>query len=772
MPNVIKNKTLQNSAFKSAKICEKYIMFFRILNVFVLVLFVLSSKAQVSGKIVEVSKKRDTTVVPGVILVWNKTSIATTTDGDGNFNLNVSPETNKLIMTAVGYKIDTIIVKDTTKFLLLILKAGVELQEVQIVYYSSGTEVSYLNPIKMEVLSDRSLMKAACCNLSESFETNPSIDVNFADAVSGTKQIQMLGLSGQYAQITKENMPYLRGLAGAYGLTFIPGTWIQSIQLSKGAGSVINGYESFTGQINTELQNPEKSDKPHFNVYGNQNGRNEYNLNLKHSFNESFSAGILSHVSFNPILEDVNKDGFLDIPTGKQYNFMNKYEISTSKGFEAQFGGGYLKDERLGGQAKQFVPNYNDTTKLYSLGINNEKWELYSKTGFIFKKKPATSMGLQLSYLNHQQNNFYGNNIYFGLQKTFYANYIYQSIINTTSNTYKLGASFLNDDVNERFILYKYNRFEQVGGAFFEFAHNIAEKFNFVGGLRADYHNYYGLFFTPRLHMRYAPNPNTVFRISGGRALRTANIFADNMNLMASSRQWLVQSSDLKMPYGLNPETGWNYGLNFTQKFKINYRDAYITIDVYRTDFTSQVVIDMDKNTQELNIYNLNGPSFSNTAQFEFNFELRKRFFIKAAYRYVDTKVNYEQGLLQKPFVSMHRAFINLSYETKGGHWQFDFTTQYNGEKRLPNTNSNPSDYQRQNYSPGYFNQLGQITYLTKISKADFHIYLGVENLLDYKQTNPIVASDAPFSKYFDASMVWGSIYGRMVYIGLRLKIK
>ena len=241
----------------------------RYLLAFIGIVNILCIKAQVKGKVVEVSQKNDTTVVPGVILVWNKTSIATTTDKNGDFKLKSSSETDRLIINAIGYKSDTIIVSDQSKLLLLVLKSGVDLQEIQIVYYSTGTEISYLNPIKTEILNERSLMKAACCNLSESFETNPSIDVNFADAVSGTKQIQMLGLSGQYAQITKENMPYMRGLAGNYGLTFIPGTWIQSIQLSKGAGSVVNGYESFTGQINTELQNPEHSDKVNFNAYTN-----------------------------------------------------------------------------------------------------------------------------------------------------------------------------------------------------------------------------------------------------------------------------------------------------------------------------------------------------------------------------------------------------------------------------------------------------------------------------------------------------------------------
>ncbi len=344
--------------------------------------------AQIQGKIVEISKKSDTTVVPGVVIVWDKTAIAGTTDENGNFTIPSSTETNKLLIKAVGYENQTVTVTDTSKFLLLVLKNGVDLNEVEVLYFTSGTEISYLNPIKMEVLNERSLMKAACCNLSESFETNPSIDVNFADAVSGTKQIQMLGLSGQYAQITKENMPYLRGLANNYGLTFVPGTWIQSIQLSKGAGSVINGYESFTGQINTELQSPEGSDKLNFNTYVNENARNEYNLNLSHRLNPKLSVGLLSHLSYNPLVQDLNKDGFADIPIGKQYNFMNKYAYNSGKGFEAQFGAGYLKDERDGGQFKGLLKNYNDTVPLYKIGIDNEKWEVYSKTGYVFKKNP------------------------------------------------------------------------------------------------------------------------------------------------------------------------------------------------------------------------------------------------------------------------------------------------------------------------------------------------------------------------------------------------
>ncbi len=731
-----------------------------------------SNYAQLRGKVTEPGRlKGEWVPVPGVLVFWKGTNIASNTDGSGFFSIPFSDSSRKLVISSIAYKGDTILVSDTTKFISIRLKSGIDLNEVEVVYETTGTEFSYLNPIKIETMGERYLAKAACCNLSESFETNPSVDVNFSDAVSGAKQIQMLGLSGKYAQITKENMPYLRGLANTYGLSFIPGTWIQSIQLSKGAGSVINGYESFTGQINTELHSPENSERLNFNAYLNQNARNEYNLNLKHKFNDDFAMGLLNHVSFNPMPEDLNSDGFMDIPTGRQYNFMNKYSYENEKGAEFQFGGGYLQDEREGGQSHHIMKEFPHDS-MYKVSLYNRKWELYSKTGYVFRKKPGTSLGLQLSYLNHEQNNRYGFTRYNGNQETFYANFIFQGILGTTAHTYRLGSSFLHDFVHEQFQHMAFERSERATGVFTEYAYNKSDKFNLVAGLRADYHNYYGLFFTPRLHMRYGfNNSKSVIRFSGGRALKTANILAENMNLMVSSRQWNLMTSNLDFPYGLNPEIGWNVGFNFMQKFNLNYREAYFTVDVYRTWFSSQVITDMET-PGEVWIYNLNGKSFSNTLQAEFGWEIRKRLHIKTAYRYVESKSQFRKGLLQIPYVPIHRAFANLMYETKNKHWQFDATLQYNGERRLPSTESNPAEYRRPDRAPAFYQVLGQISYVTKLRNADFSAYLGVENALNYKQQNPIIAVNSPYSRYFDASMIWGPIYGRMLYAGIRYKLK
>ncbi|MBK9283651.1 MAG: TonB-dependent receptor plug domain-containing protein [Sphingobacteriaceae bacterium] len=729
-------------------------------------LFCQTDSKLLKGRVTEFSKAQHTGL-PSAIVKSLHSKTSAISDIDGYFSIQIKEGFDTLVTYLTSFKNDTSLVFPSDTQVEIILNNAVNLKEVEVKYIGSGTEIAMLNTLKLETLGERSLMKAACCNLSESFETNPSVDVNFADAISGSKQIQMLGLAGQYAQITKENLPYMRGLSNSYGLTFIPGTWIESIQLGKGAGSVINGYESFTGQINTELKQPIEEEIVHFNAYANENARNEYNLNLASQIVPSFSTILLSHVSYNPLAEDKNQDKFMDIPTGRQYNFTNKYALNTSKGFEWQFGGSFLDDERVGGQVKAI----NDSTPKYKLGISNYKWDAYSKSGYVFRK-PATSMGLQLNYTSHDVRSNYGFRKYDATQKTAYANLIFESYILNTNYKYKLGASYVNDFFDEQFSQLKFKREEKTAGVFGEFVYDYNKKFNVIVGNRMDYNNYYGLFFTPRVHARFAFSENSVARISAGRALRTANIFADNVNFMATSRNWIVEMKDSTLPFGLNPERAWNYGINFTQKFKLNYKEAYVTIDLYRTEFTSQVIIDADENPQALYIYNLDGYSFSNTAQIEFGWEIRKRLFVKTAYRYVDNQQKYKTEMRQKYLVARDRAFINFSYETKNEHWMFDATAQYNGSKRLPFTDQNPPEYQLASNSPEFYNVLGQITYLHKFNNSEFNAYLGVENALDFKQLQPIVASAAPYSKYFDAAMTWGPIYGRMLYIGIRFKIK
>lgn len=721
--------------------------------------------AQVKGTVVE---QRSREVLTGAILKLKASLQVETSDANGRFFFSTLAFPDTLITQLTGYVSDTVVLQHADTLLRVTLKPALQLNEIEVTYKSNGSELNSLSVMKTETLNERSLMKAACCNLSESFETNPSVDVSFSDAISGAKQIQLLGLEGKYAQLTKENMPYLRGLSNTYGLLFIPGTWIRSIQLGKGAGSVVNGYESFTGQINTELQAPENTDRLFFNTYVNENARNEYNLNLGHKLNNKVSMVLLNHLSFNPLVQDLNNDGFVDIPTGRQLNLGNKYAFFSNNGVEWQLGGNILLDERQGGQIGK---RRTDTNALYKVNINNTKWDVFSKTGYVFKKRPGTSLGLQLNYTWHDQINTFGREMYRGLQTTTYANLIFESYIGTTLHKYKLGASYLSDNIQESYRQFQFRRIETASGIFGEYAYSAKQKWNVVAGLRADYHNYYGWFATPRLHVRYAPLEKSIFRFSAGRALRTANALMENTAAMVSSRQWLFMPSDVRLPYNLQPEIAWNMGGNFTQKFNLNFREAYITVDVYRTEFQQQLVVDLE-NPREIALYNLKGPSYSNNLQIEFNSEPRKRLFIKMAYRFVDAKVNYQEGLLEKPFTARHRGFLNAMYETKNEQWQFDATLQYNGSKRLPNTSENTAPYQLAKRSPDFYNVLGQITYLAPLTRVKLHFYIGVENALNFKQTSPIVAANDPFGKFFDAGLTWGPVYGRMLYAGLRWRIK
>jgi outer membrane receptor for ferrienterochelin and colicins len=636
---------------------------------------------------------------------------------------------------------------------------------------TSGRLSTYVNPLNSfgtEVMSGKELLKAACCNLSESFETNPSVDVSYNDAVTGSKQIQLLGLSGIYTQLTVENLPGPRGLATPLGLNSIPGTWIESIQLTKGIGSVANGYESIAGQINIEMKKPENSERLYANTYVDEMGRTELNLNLTQKINSKWSTGLLLHDDFLFNKADLNHDGFRDLPTGNQVNILNRWKYDNMKGFMTQFGINILNDDRTGGQVNFNPATDKFTTNHYGLGFDIQHYEGFAKIGYIFPNKKYESIGLQLTAVDHTQNDYFGLTKYDADQKTFYSNLIYQSIIGTTNNSFRTGLSFSNDHYNEQFNANNYKRTEAVPGAFFEYTYNYLTKFTMVAGIRADENSLFGWFITPRLHLRYEPVKGTTIRLSAGRGQRTANIFAENTSVFVSSRQVDIIGGTNGKAYGLNPEVAWNEGISADQQFRLFNHNASLSVDFYRNDFSNQVVVDLEDVTK-VKFYNLQGKSYSNSFQAELNITPVKDLDVRLAYRYFDVKTTYSGQLLQRPMVSPNRAFINIAYSNKG--WKFDYTVNYNDKKRIPNTQGNPVQYQLPGYSPAYILMNAQVS-KTLFKKHPMDFYVGCENITGYVQNNPIVAASQPFSQYFDASMVWAPVFGRMFYVGWRFKIK
>jgi outer membrane receptor for ferrienterochelin and colicin len=649
------------------------------------------------------------------------------------------------------------------------------LQSVQIKTNSNSTKKSYRKVTNTATMTSKELLKAACCNLAESFETNPSIDVNFSDALTGTKQIKMLGLTSPYLMITEENIPSVRGASQAYGLSFTPGTWVESIQITKGAGSVVNGYESISGQINTELLKP-VNDIPFFlNAYGSTDSRFELNTHFNKKISDKWSTSLFVHGNTRTEKMDKNDDGFMDNPLAKQINVLNRWQYTDAeKGWVSFINFRYMNDEKQTGQMDFDINRDKGATNFWGSEINTERFDISTKLGYVFPNMPYQSIGFQNAFTSHKQDSYFGLNDYQITQKSYYSNLIFNSIISNTMNKFATGLNFAYDDYNEYLAVPSlsgnYDRIDTSLGAFMEYTYDNIDDFSIVAGFRVDKHNRLGLFATPRIHMRYNPWGKAVLRASAGRGKRSANIFAENQQLFASSRVFDILNTKGRI-YGLDAEIAWNYGLSFMQGFDLFGKTSDITFDFYRTDFQNQAIVDLYASPQEALFYN--GKSFANSLQIEFNIELMMHFDLRTAYKYYDVETQYIGGSAERPLQAKHRYFANLAYAThiddKGHQWKFDFTYNWLGKQRLPNTASNPVADRLPDYSPSFSLMNAQIT---RTFSSTFEIYAGAENLGNYQQDRAILGNENPFGTNFDTSIVYAPVFGQMFYAGLRFKIK
>jgi outer membrane receptor for ferrienterochelin and colicin len=583
----------------------------------------------------------------------------------------------------------------------------------------------------------------------------------------------MLGLTSPYLMITEENIPSVRGASQAYGLSFTPGTWVESIQITKGAGSVVNGFESISGQINTELIKP-ASDIPFFlNAYGSTDSRFELNTHFNKKVSDKWATSLFVHGNARVAKNDMNDDGFLDNPLGRQLNVANRWQYSNPEtGWVTFLNARYMRDEKQTGEL-DFNPDRDKlTTNYWGSEIVTDRFDFSSKVGYVFKDMPYQSIGFQNAFSNHNQESYFGLNQYNIKQQSFYSNLIFNSIISNTMHKFSTGLNFTYDKYAEFVNLADVSRIDNSVGAFFEYTYDDTDKFSYILGGRFDYQNRLGAFFTPRLHVRYNPWEKSVFRFSAGRGKRAANIYAENQQLFASSRVFSVLDSNGKI-YGLDPEIAWNYGISFTQNFILFGKSADVTVDFYRTDFQNQAVMDVMQSPQEVLFYNLRGDSYANSLQIDFNYEIVKHFNLRTAYKYYDISTDYLSGSFQRPLQAKHRLFGNLEYEThikeKGQQWKFDFTLNWLGKQQLPFTASNAPEDRLPEYSPSFSVMNAQIT---RTFSSTFEMYIGGENIGNYRQDKAILGANDPFGTSFDTSIVYAPVFGQMYYAGLRFKIK
>ncbi|MBO0360619.1 TonB-dependent receptor [Hymenobacter sp. BT186] len=744
--------------------------------------------APVRGQVTDAAAAKP---LPGAVVRWLGTTDAATTDNAGTFALPrpARAEASRLVINALGYKADTIAVATTgTPYVRVALRAGAELGEVKV----EGRAPSYssLTPTNSQVITSRDLTKSACCNLAESFETNAAVEVSTTDAVSGAKQIQLLGLDGAYSLLTIDNLPALRGLSTPYRLNYLSGTWIESIDIIKGMGSVVNGYESIAGQVNVRLKEPDKTERLLFNAYGNDLGKFDLNLNVSAPVGKKVSTALLLHSDHLGRRVDRNKDGFMDLPLATQYNVFNKWKYLSGKGIVSEIGLGALRETREGGQTS-FRANETDAyTRNYGFTNRTDRYTGFAKTSYTWPGRPYQSLGLLLSGTHHDFTSSYSYKPapfeprrYDGTQRTAQATLLFQSVLGTTAHTYRTGLSYLYDNYQElfsngftyanetpaaRYAREHRNRLENVPGAFAEYTYQNSRNLILVGGLRLDRHNLYGWQLTPRFNLKYDATKNSVLRLAAGTGFRVANPIADNIGSLLSAREFVIAPN-------LRPEKAWNVGGSITQYFQLAGRTATFVADYYHTAFQNQMVADMYTAPSLLLIGNLEpgGRSFSRSFQAELQTEPVKGLTAKVAYKYLDVKSTYDGQLLRRPMTVPHRVFFNVGYATAFDKWRADLTVQAYGQRPLA---PHPGEMGHQHgtnemalpYSPRFALLNTQVTRAFK----RFEVYVGVENLTNYRQDNPIQSAAAPFSPNFDAAMVYGPTYGRLTYAGLRFRIE
>ena len=625
------------------------------------------------------------------------------------------------------------------------------LQEVKAVARKPGTSrlAGAVNGIAM---NKDELFKAACCNLGESFTTNPSVDVAYNDATTGARQIKLLGLSGTYVQMLTENLPNFRGAAIPYALGYVPGPWMKGIQVSKGSASVKNGYESITGQINVDYLQPEDEQQVEVNLFGDTKSRIEANADANVHLSDKWATEILLHHENILKNHDDNGDGFYDMPGREQYNVQNRW-VYKGKSYIFHGGLGALKEIRSSGQDGEHV----HSDDIYRIKLHTNRYEGYMKHAFILDHEHGTNIAFMSSASMHQLDARYGNKFYDLNEKNLYGSLMFETNFSTQHNL-SLGLSFNHDYLGQN--LGK-NEKETTPGAYAQYTYTLGTKLTAMAGVRFDHSSLYGNFFTPRFHVKYSPVDAISIRLSAGKGYRTVFGMAEYNYLLASGRNLNI-SEDLKQ------EEAWNYGLSTAFYIPMFGKTLKLNAEYYYTDFRNQAVVDYDANKEFISIYNLMGKSYSHTFQIDASYPLLKGLEITAAYRLNDVKCTYDYGktLKEKPLTSKYKALFTASYKTPLGLWQFDATVQLNGGGR------NPEPYQladgSRSWSPR-FHSFEQVSAQVTRWFRHWSIYVGGENLTGFKQKTPIYGAGNPWGSDFEPTLVWGPVEGRMFYAGVRV---
>ncbi len=730
------------------------------LIIFFTVTFKLNSQI-VKGTVFQIDKDGLNSPLPGATIKLLNTKIGSISNSNGQFQIDLKfADTNKLLVVSfIGFESDTTLLDGMLNDYEITLEPLItNSKEVQITAEKSAQSVG-LKTLKQEFITGKLFRRSACCALSEAFEKNASAEVAYSDALTGVKQIKLLGLKGEYSYLLTETIPIFSGLTSKYALEYTPPTWLEGISITKGASSVSSGYEGITGQINLEYKKPFDMSPFEGNVYVNSSNRIDLNLSSAIKVNEKLSTGIFVSGRNSNLKEDHNNDGFIDVPLNKQINIANRW-IYVTDGFEAQLFARGLNDEYNSGQVnfidKISTPlNYGSSTKI-------SRYEFFTKMAKLETETDHLSLALILSGSTDSISSFSGLKSFDTKEDKFNAKFILKSEIGIhEEDYYTFGMSYLYrnqiGNYNEKVNKFKIDEKESVVGLFAELNYKPFDQISFIAGIRADQHNNYGTLLTPRFHLKYDLSDLFKVRFSLGYGYHAASVIGENPNVLSSAR--LLKINNLEIESAVNIGSSINTTLEL---FEIPF---IFDLDFYSTNFVNQVIADYDSSIDSIIFKNVKNESYTNNYQAQVSFNLIPELELAFAYRYNDIKSIFGNEKLIQPLQSPGRILVTGSYLSHKKDFQFDGTLIWNSSGRLPNFIY--SHETNENTFKNFFRFNLQVT--KKFGELEF--YIGGENLSNFTQHQPIIESSNPFSDNFDASMIWGPLEGRMFYFGSRFKL-
>ena len=742
----------------------------------------------------------------GASVYWAGTTVGTSADGGGAFRLHRVKGRELLVASFLGYVNDTLRVDAATQQAAFGLRAeGVELEGVVVEAVQSGNFVKRDGIVKGEMISFAGLCKMACCNLAESFENSASVTVGYSDAISGARQIKMLGLAGTYTQILDENRPVMRGLSAPYGLSYTPGMWLNSIQVSKGVASVTAGHDAITGQINLEHRKPTDEERLFVNLYLDDELRPEANISTAFpvSRDGKLSSVLLLHGSADTDVRkmDHNGDGFRDLPRSAQFNVANKWLYAADNGMQIRWGWKYVEESRLGGMldyrntrsmreamAREWDwERTGGTMPLYGSHIRNRNANGYFKLGMPVgasvydadaQDEKRSNLALVADFDHFDEEAYFGLNDYAGRQNSVSVQAMYNHYF-TYRSSLNVGVQARLDYIRESLLNrtpwidgrtradYDWDRNEEEVGAYAEYTYAVRDRFSVVAGLRGDYNAFYDRFFlTPRGHVKWNITPSTTLRASVGLGYRSTNVLTDNIGMLATGRAIVVpELGDLD-----RLEQALTVGGSLTQTFGlVEPGDATLSFDYFRTQFFHAVVVDQEYDPETIRVYGSSGPSWTDTYQIDFSWSPVERLDLFATFRYTDSEMTIRRSdgrpvQVERPLVSRYKTLLNIQYATKFRRWVFDATAQLNGPARIPTQTGDLADSRHSPRYPMFYAQVSR-----KVGRFD--IYVGCENIADYRQEDPILNWENPYDYRFNSMNVWGPLMGRKFYAGLRFNL-